>query len=396
MLQSHSATADCGCGCGAATACDVGGCDAKGCDTGGCPVAAPSLPSCGVASGGCDAGCDAVELPSACESITAPSCDTCCDSCTDGCGLDNGCKLFKNHCTGGASCGCLQCCSGWRFTAESLFLRRGDGGPERLISSQVSGQTIVDSQNLEYDHQAVPRFNLTRDYCNCWGWDIGYFGTDAWNTSAQNDPRVSPILLGPGLPFASTAPGTVFAVEGGTDLHSAEFNLRRRCHECVTLVAGFRWIELDDSLRGYSVAPITQDFYSLRTVNHMYGFQLGADATLLTTSKGRLDAITRAGLMGNHIDHRGTTPLGIGGLTNRVSAEADDTSFLAEFGLRGVVPISSCWSVVAGYHLFWLDGVALAPQQLRTTSLLAPGAAAIDAGSTLFLHGASVGVQARF
>jgi hypothetical protein len=283
--------------------------------------------------------------------------------------------------------------------AEAMFLRRSDAGSVTLIRNQETTEELLNANNLEFEHVAVPRLQLIRETCCCWGWDINYFGTDSWSTFGSGGGDVSPVLVGPGFDFGSTAHGTVFRVDYSTELHSAEFNLRRRCHECVTLVAGFRWFEVSDELVAYSTSPSVLEFYSVDADNHLYGFQIGADATLLQpTPRFRVDSIVRVGILGNNADQSTRAPIltGVNGFVDEIRAEGEETSFMAELGLRGVVQLSPGWAVFGGYQLLWLDGLALAPEQIPVTNLTAPGSAVLDDDGELFFHGATVGVELTF
>ncbi len=326
----------------------------------------------------------------------APGCDRDCATCgVADCGVA---ACDTAPCTGECGCTCLRCCNQWTVLAEVMFLRRSDAGATPLILGQDTGATLFRTDDLDFNHVGALRLGLIRDLCSCWGWEIGYLGTDAWNSSVQNGDDVSPILVGPGLPFGSTAPGTVFRVDYGTELYSAEFNLRHRCHECVTLLAGFRWVELGDTLHAYSVAPTVTDFYTLDATNHLYGFQIGAYATLFETapSRFRIDSISQVGIMGRHTDFNASSPLlGGGGTVSSLSANDNGTGFFGQFGLRGVLQLTDSLAVTGGYNLFWLDGVVLAADQLSSTSLIAPGSTSFNS-STVFFHGATVGIQATF
>jgi hypothetical protein len=335
-------------------------------------------------------------IPSvSCVSCIAPGCDgSGCDDCQVGC--DSACAETP---VCGVSCvsDCFCCCDQWTIVAETMFLRRSDAGAGALFRDQNTGDVVVGRDNLEFDHVAVPRLQLIRQYASCWGWDINFFGTDAWDSTTTFGGDISPVLEGPGITFGSTAPGTVFRADYGTELYSLEANLRHRCHECVTFLAGFRWMELGDTLHTYSIAPTFTDFYTLDTTNHLYGFQIGADATLYQSSdRFRIDSIVRAGIMGNHIDYTASAPvLGVPGTTSHLFTEESGTAFVGELGVRAVYGLTSTLSVFGGYQALWLDGVALAPDQLDTTSLVTPIGASIDTG-TVFFHGATVGLQATF
>ena len=336
-----------------------------------------------------EVACDVAEAPLPTLFESSGPCDT-----LEACDVEPLCDAAAG------CCGCLTCCDLWTVRAEVMFLRRSDADQLALITHQETEETLVDVENLEFDHNAAVRYQLMREYCCCWGWDIGYFGIDSWTSSGNGGGDVSPILQGPGLAFPSTAHGTIYRAEYGTDLHSAEFNVRRRFHECVTGVAGFRWIELQDQLRTLAIAPQVTDFYSIDTNNQMYGFQLGADTRLF--DRGRrfeIDGIFRVGVMFNNCNQNTEAPIlspFVPAVADQISAREDHTAFLAELGIRGNIQVFRGLYATGGYGVMWLDGLALAPDQIPHADLIAPASADLDTGGTLFFHGATVGLMGRF
>jgi hypothetical protein len=295
--------------------------------------------------------------------------------------------------------GYAACCDVWTFSTEAMFLRRSDADQLQLITHQETGATLADAENLEFDHQGIARYRLVRDTSSCWGVELVYFGIDSWNTTAFGGGDVSPILQAPGFEFPSTAHGTVYQVGYGTDLYNGEVNLRRKVQQYITLVAGFRWIELRDDYRGRTVVPDVENFFAINTNNHMYGFQLGADTVLLTRGSLRLEATGRAGVMANNADQATQAPVlspFVPAVADNIMARADHTAFVGEIGLRGAATLVGGLSVTAGYTAMWLDGLALAPDQIPVSSLNAPAWAWLDTGGTLLMHGAVVGLEASF
>ena len=133
--------------------------------------------------------------------------------------------------------------------------------------------------------------------------------------------------------------------------------------------------------------------------NHLYGFQIGADAVLLRPTAGfHVDTIVRVGVLGNNADQTTRAPVlaNFNGFVDQVGASGDETSFMAELGVRGVFQLTDSWSVFGGYQALWLDGLALAPEQIPVTDLSAPGSAALNTDGELFFHGATVGLQFAF
>ena len=211
-------------------------------------------------------------------------------------------------------------------------------------------------------------------------------------------PMIPVLRLPQGIPVPTTGPNDILATTYGTDFHSFHLNLRHRARDCVTLVGGFRWIELGELLEVRQIEPVSRDLFSVDTDNHLYGFQLGTDLDLLYRSRWSLVATTRAGVFYNRADQVTLAPVltGIQGVVDNVSAKDDHTAFVGELGVEGQYSVTSRISLTAGYRLYWLEGVALAPNQLRTTDLNAPGSATVDTGGSLFLDGATFGVNVTF
>ena len=81
----------------------------------------------------------------------------------------------------------------------------------------------------------------------------------------------------------------------------------------------------------------------------------------------------------------------------RPGRSAADTGmgFLSSMNLSMAYRFSEVWGLRLGYNLAWLSGVALAPNQWDFTDTLASGTGVRGAGG-LFLHGANVGLEARW
>jgi hypothetical protein len=57
--------------------------------------------------------------------------------------------------------------------------------------------------------------------------------------------------------------------------------------------------------------------------------------------------------------------------------------------------LGDVWAVRAGYNLLWLTNAAVAANQWDFSDTAASGTGLVDS-STVFLHGASVGLEARW
>jgi hypothetical protein len=77
------------------------------------------------------------------------------------------------------------------------------------------------------------------------------------------------------------------------------------------------------------------------------------------------------------------------------SDEETDAAFVGDLNLTGIYQLTEVWGLRAGYNVIWIEGVALAPDQLDFTNN--PGSGRdLSAGSGIFLHGINVGLEARW
>lgn len=294
--------------------------------------------------------------------------------------------------------GCTPCCT-WTADVGVMFLDRSSPDSVPLIRNQGTGDVLLNAQDMDYGWGGFPYVRLGQ-MCGCNGWDVGYFGGDPWQDDRQAGGEISPVFVGAGLVVGSTAPFAVFNVSTGTELHTVDINYRRVIGPNSTLVAGFRWLELSDSIDiSRSQDGVTEPILHTDTNNQLYGFQLGLD-TLLWRSSHRWSVYSslRGALMANHADQTSSSPYvtGVPGFVDYVTATDDTTGFFGGLGLLGQYRLTSACSLVAGYQFFWLESVALAPSQIRVTDFQVPGTATVDTSSGLFLNGATIGLNYQF
>ena len=393
----------CGCNeCASSGAC-VDVCAGNGCDDPGCSPCKRRARKSNCCAEAQSCGCPSTCASSCCASSGCSDCGGCYASTDLGIGRLFGGGRSRGGCGGAGLCGgCMGCCPGWTAVGEVLFLSRSGAEDLTLITDQNTGNEMLNVGDFDFDYNGAPRLFIRHENANCIGFEFGYIGLDSWNDVEVRGNPISPTLQGPGgTAFPSAAPGTVFSAAYGSEFHSAEFNLRKRCGECATWVAGFRMVDFSDTLHATSVAPTPDDFFTIDADNHMYGFQLGFDAELINCAgQFHIDSIFRCGLLFNSADQTTSVPvfagLPPGVLATNVSANDDHTTFLGELGIRAVYELNDCISVGSGYHLIWLEGLALAPDQIPATSLAGLGSATLDTGGGLLLHGASINMTVRF
>ncbi len=322
----------------------------------------------------------------------------CDDFLCEGCDAP-GCAVASQPCQ--CRCPRICCCPAWIVSAEAMYLRRSNGRDQILVTDQNTGATRLSTSDFNDDYDVIPRLQVIRQWPNCNGWDVNMFGISSFDSDPTSGGSFfSPQYVAPGTPIPSTAPGTVYRTQYETELYSIEVNYRQSVYRpYLTLIAGFRWLDLSDDLDVDRTAPVQQDLFTIDTDNHMYGFQTGFDMALWTYGwRFYIDSTLRAGIFYNRADQSTHAPFftPVPGFVDRLSAQANHTSFFGELGIHGAYRLTNRIWIRAGYRLMWLEGVALAPNQIPVNSLIGPGTAALDTGGSLFFEGATLGVSFTF
>lgn len=309
--------------------------------------------------------------------------------------------------------GCDPCQPIWTATADAVVMHRSPSGRQPLLYDSGSQSYLLDAADLKYNYSVGPRLSLIRHgICDCIDIELNYFSIEGWNAVADYPAGTLP------LPFAvltldQTLPLPVNAVrfEERSRLYSSELNARLPLSGRLNVYSGFRWIELYDGYQAQGTeAVLSTDFsHSVRAYNHLYGFQVGADIDFF--QRGRqvsqfgpttlvcdqcspisLKGFAKSGVYYNAADQGSefSNPDYIGTLW--ASDSGSHTAFVGEIGLLGCYQFNEHISVRAGYQVMWIEGVALAAEQIASTNF-GGGVTALDTRGSLFYHGAIAGLE---
>ena len=288
-------------------------------------------------------------------------------------------------CCGTSCCdvaSCYDCCCPlWTVEAGAIFLRRDNQTNVPL----TNGATPISVSDLAFDdYQAGPLVTLMRhDFLGtATTLEVTYFGIQDSNTASS--AGATNVFSVPTINFGAS---TVTA-DYRSRLDSTEINLRHDWNDWLTVLVGFRWVELGDELATDIGGAAT---YNVNVNNHLYGAQLGADVAIWRCDRLSIDWFGKAGIYGNSADQT-TTITGVGGAVPRFSARDSQAAFLGEMDLTLRYEITQHWSVLGGYRAIWLDGIALAPNQVLSSNI-ATGAATLDNRSHPLYHGFTVAAQ---
>ena len=279
-------------------------------------------------------------------------------------------------------CNPCDICPRWTVRTGIVFLRR-DNQDDLVLSN---GATPITVGNLGFnEYTAGPAVTVIRHgFLNsAWDLDVTYFGVNDFHSTASSAGATT-FFTTPNINFG----GQTVTSDYRSRLNSTELNFRRNWNNWFTVLGGFRWVELQDVL-ATDIGGIAT--HSVNVNNHLYGFQFGGEALILTRGRFSVDAVGKAGIYGNQAD-QSTDITGVGGAVPALSARDTTTAFVGELGLTGAYAINDRWTVRGGYQAIWVDGVALAPDQFASSDILT-GEATLDMSGHPIYHGFTLAAE---
>ena len=325
----------------------------------------------------------------------------------------------------------------WTISVEGILLERL-GGVDRTLVARVPGSVpflatsiatgteAFNSNQFQQGFSGGPKVGVTYHDDSGFGVELSYF--NVFNQSATTS-------IGPDSPadwLVMRAPGGFWQTQdfpyqamtwsASTTLYSAEINGRYDLSRRVTVLAGFRWFQLNDGLQGMltpgdRTAPewkttcplcnlfqVTPDgpigdlppFWHTGTTNNLYGVQVGIDGTMLELDRFSVNGRVTIGLFDNRAVQ--STGVSIEKVVYPSAAAANGAAFVSEARLQVKYRVMDGLSLKAGYDVLWLVGVALAPTQIDQTHA-APAdvrALGINHGGRALFQGATFGLEYSF
>jgi hypothetical protein len=179
--------------------------------------------------------------------------------------------------------------------------------------------------------------------------------------------------------------GNVVNYQYLSQLRSTEINLRHPLWERLSVLMGFRYVGLHEDL---AATVNNRLFVDANVDNHLYGGQIGMNVAFINTCRFSIEGVMKAGVFCNYSD------LTMSVLDTRgYGDKTTHTAALGEIGLMGIVQVTDHLSLRGGYQAMWLDGIAIAGDQIENVNPTNPKP---YMGGTLFYHGATAGVEFAF
>ena len=281
----------------------------------------------------------------------------------------------------------VSCQPQWTVRAGAILLQRDQ--PDALVLARPLGGLIQVSGGEDFDFGVAggPDISVERRMGNsCNSIEVRYFGALDWSSrvdyGATGDIEIGPIDIPLAIDVIS---------QYDSKLDNVEINWRHQHSDRLTVLAGFRYLRLDESL-SYDVDFLVPNLSGVNwdTDNDLYGAQMGADLKLWRVGGPlSINGIFKAGIFGNSADNNFNYDV-LG--TPIVEGSASDTSvaFVGEMGINAAYQVTRHFAIRGGYQVLWVNEVALASDQANV-QLQTSDIDAITTSGDVFYHGALVG-----
>jgi hypothetical protein len=285
-------------------------------------------------------------------------------------------------------------------TAEALFLQldRGTRNAVPIVLNENNGETLMTTHDLNYSMVAGPRLALGYQLNDCAAVEISYFGLHHWEDSdvvlGSNNLRLPGDLA---LATQDFFDADRMQADYRSELHNVEANLYRQvgCQDFAVLI-GFRYLNLDETFNIHANdIDAGGSNYNIHAKNHLFGGQFGSRWQRQWNRLG-LDIVGKAGIYGNDASqHTFVGDFDDAFVLRNSTTNGGRVAFIGEVGINGTYKLTKTLSARAGYNLLWIEGLARAMDQLDFTDTPTSGTSLVF-GKGAFLHGASVGIEARW
>jgi hypothetical protein len=280
----------------------------------------------------------------------------------------------------------------WTVRAGTIILQRSAPVSTVLVTNSLGTSALLTGGDFDFGFKVGPDVSLIH-HGTIADVEFRFFRVDGWNAIGPTITSPAGAVVQFQTPFLAAGAATVSS-HYRSELGSFEANLRRPINSWLTLLAGFRYVELNEGslALGLDFGEGETANFNVTTCNALYGFQLGADAAFWNRGgRFRVEGTGRVGVYNNHVSNRSSL-VQTDGDNHFAAAGTNHAAFVGELGFTAVYEFTPRLAARAGYELFWVQGAALASDQLAATRL-AEGTAGIDASGSAFYHGAIVGLE---
>ncbi len=321
------------------------------------------------------------------------------------------------------------CCPGWNRYAifDFMFLQRDNATSGAVITEEIIGSQqvpVFTTRSMQPSTGPGVRLFYGALGPDCTGWEVGYLGIygmfGAVDRSSLTDSLVIPGGIGGVTPGWSSADEVRPTYASSLNMFEANLFRYQCCPECNSdswlwshlgnkpvchcsnWLFGFRWAGLEEQADlNVLCCRVTSDVftsYSVRTSSHMLGPQVGFRGRR-QWKKWAVEGWAKAMLAGTILSSNADPIFSSLAPTTIIRGPRRITEtgvgFLGDLNYSVSRRLTQSWWLRAGYNMIWLSGVALAPDQWDFTNTPTSGTTLVGGGG-VFLHGANLGLEARW
>lgn len=316
-------------------------------------------------------------------SVQLVSCDDCCSDSYDDCCCNEPVSCECGSEKWGVGWGCEPM---WVASAGSVFLHRSRPDPAPIMTPPTGTPgVLLNASDFGFGWDVGPDVSLMRRTASGYIIEGRYFN-DRDSDASFRIPQVTTFRVA-GIGVTILGGGSINSYYS-TKLDSTELNLHAPVGSRLTLLSGFRWVELHDYLRSDIATP--NSFVSWNNDNHMYGGQIGATYTATRPTNPLKVVLTgKAGLYANDANNEFRSNI-VGSASDQDTA----ASFVGEVNLTTSYRLTQHIALKGGYQVLWLDNVALASEAAPGTVQAAGGTrSSLSTDGRVWYNGALAGVE---
>jgi len=307
---------------------------------------------------------------------------------------------------------------------DALFLQRNNATFHQpiVVNSSAPNTAVMQTHDLTSVVGTGTRLLYGNYGDGDVGWEVGYVGLyGMYGHSLQTSDGSSLQAAGNlGLdPLSPLKNASVARAAYNSTLNSADINLvfhrfdggynRRsgnpwqRCQGYdgghIDWLAGLRWAGLEESAVLAMTASAPQpSTYTATTSSNLFAAQIGTRGRM-AWERWAVEGWMKVGVAGTSVGQSQASfdSLTLGTIRPAFSAHTAGMGLIADMNASMVYRLNETWGLRVGYNLFWLTGVALAPDQWDFSAVNAAGAGTrLNNNGSLFLSGAHLGLEAHW
>lgn len=314
-------------------------------------------------------------------------------------------------------------CPGWsRYVVfDALFLQRSNQTGNRPIILNLANETLATTQDLDPSIGTGVRTFYGALTTDRYGWEIGYLGL--WGMFGDARASGPDDLRTPGpLAFAinnfgdaHTARATYLSSLNMAEINVFRYGAREECRSSCTgtsctgcerrsknchylhALLGFVWAGLDERA-GLDMTCCDDNetaSYNVRSTTNYFGAQIGMQGRR-QWNRWAVEGWWKTAICGVSASQSSDPIVGtIFGDRAARTAHEGSVGFIGNLNASLIYRITDVWGLRCGYNLIWLTDAALAPSQWDFSDADASGTG-INSNGTVFLHGANLGLEAKW